>query len=147
MPAVDVKIAQLAPPSIRSLMLDPEFGRSLTAEFVIAVAASVDVWAVRATLRSPMSAASYSPASSFAAAALFLVLGQKAVLCCPFVLQVVTRRFAMTLCSGMILPVPEVVLLAVVAAGARGGLACCGFGRVVSTRVGGSLVVAPQLAL
>ena len=87
MPAVDVKIGQLAPPSIRSSIL--VLGRSpieVATKFVIA---ALVTRAVRATLRSPMSAASYSQSKSFAAAALFLVLGQKSVLCCPFVLQVV----------------------------------------------------------
>ena len=83
-PAVDVKMAQLAPPSISSLML---LGR-----IPIAVAAAIAAFgtsAVSATLRLPISAASYSLSSSLAAAALFLVLGQNAVEWWPLVLQVV----------------------------------------------------------
>ena len=42
---------------------------------------------------------------------------------------------ALTLCSRMILPSREVVLLAVVTAGARRGLACCGSGSVIGGSV------------
>ena len=42
---------------------------------------------------------------------------------------------AKALRSGMMLPFREVIFLAVIAAGARGDLACCGFGSVVGGSV------------